>query len=402
MVVDEVNNELFATFFLTNLILYLLLIEWKDVKRYSIIKVCIGITSIYAIYYNIHNMVSINNSILYLGIILIPSLLITYNYSEYRDSRTIFTFFMINIMTTIITYMVVSLYQSMDFTQEILLGVYVVCNFILLCNVGLCYKRYHSMLEGIERKNSSNLFIAISMYTIFVIFNEIKIVTYIETKLLINIGMSSLILLCYVAIFKTLKLEQELFESKDYEGDLTSQLQLQENELKVKELYYKMAYIDGLTGLENRTAYEEKLLDVQAKTRRNQRLWYISLDLNDLKTTNDILGHHKGDELIKSMASALKIIFKKYGHIFRIGGDEFVIIVDKTITELELRKKLDSLEKLLNEYGEKTRLNIKTAWGYALFNPEDGEKITEVAVRADKAMYIKKSKMKSKRMVSGD
>ena len=78
---------------------------------------------------------------------------------------------------------------------------------------------------------------------------------------------------------------------------------------------------DILTGLQNRVAYDELL--------RSQKLAKVGVfftDVNNLKTTNDTLGHAAGDELLKRYAEILKGVFR-YKDLFRIGGDEFVVVM---------------------------------------------------------------------------
>ena len=62
---------------------------------------------------------------------------------------------------------------------------------------------------------------------------------------------------------------------------------------------------------------------------------YISLDLNDLKQTNDSLGHSAGDELICAASNCMKFAFASYGKIYRIGGDEFVVLIQESVSNLD-------------------------------------------------------------------
>lgn len=59
---------------------------------------------------------------------------------------------------------------------------------------------------------------------------------------------------------------------------------------------------------------------------------YISLDLNGLKQANDSLGHSAGDELICGAANCMKFAFASYGKIYRIGGDEFVVLIQESVS----------------------------------------------------------------------
>ena len=96
----------------------------------------------------------------------------------------------------------------------------------------------------------------------------------------------------------------------------------------MKEKYEKekLLYIsntDELTRCFNRHAYEERINNLDLR----EEWIYISMDLNNLKHTNDSLGHAAGDELICAAADCMRENFGKYGNVYRIGGDEFVVII---------------------------------------------------------------------------
>ncbi|MCR5419786.1 MAG: diguanylate cyclase [Lachnospiraceae bacterium] len=113
----------------------------------------------------------------------------------------------------------------------------------------------------------------------------------------------------------------------------------------------KMAYCDGLTGLENRRAYNELIESLDEKftveNNENEHFCIVMLDVNGLKKTNDIYGHLAGDELITGSAQCIKQAFDGLGRCFRTGGDEFVVVAameHKTFLERasELEGKLSS------------------------------------------------------------
>ena len=94
-----------------------------------------------------------------------------------------------------------------------------------------------------------------------------------------------------------------------------------------------MAYIDTMTGLGNRTAFLE---ENKSNAIFPGMISYIMMDANNLKTINDTLGHNKGDELIITIAKCMRKAVGHNGQCYRIGGDEFVIILkNKTAAETE-------------------------------------------------------------------
>ncbi len=102
---------------------------------------------------------------------------------------------------------------------------------------------------------------------------------------------------------------------------------------KLVELQTKYAYFDQMTGLRNRRAYEERRTEITANM--PEELCIVMADLDGLKKTNDTLGHMAGDELITAAAACLSGVFGALGTVYRIGGDEFCVIMEKPQEEAE-------------------------------------------------------------------
>lgn len=90
------------------------------------------------------------------------------------------------------------------------------------------------------------------------------------------------------------------------------------------ELYKQLAYIDEMTGLHNRSAYEEYLME---NSKTDAASYVLMMDLNNLKQCNDILGHRVGDDYIMKAAASIRKILEPHGCCYRIGGDEFVVLL---------------------------------------------------------------------------
>ena len=88
------------------------------------------------------------------------------------------------------------------------------------------------------------------------------------------------------------------------------------------------ARVDGLTGLRNRIDLDEFLAEEVRRREREATSFSLALlDLDNFKEVNDRLGHQVGDEVLSAVARALRLSSRPYDHIFRYGGDEFVVIV---------------------------------------------------------------------------
>ena len=144
----------------------------------------------------------------------------------------------------------------------------------------------------------------------------------------------------------------------------------------------EVAEIDSLTELPNRHCYNEFL---RKEIISDKSTCVFLLDINNLKYTNDTYGHAKGDELIKNASSCIKECFlnQEGKNCYRIGGDEFVAIVDN-INE-------DEIEKLIQEFDEKQKqYNVSIAIGYSYCNHVKEIGYEKLIMDADKKMYINK------------
>lgn len=178
--------------------------------------------------------------------------------------------------------------------------------------------------------------------------------------------------------------EQDLLQTK---------IALQESQLELQKIYYKMAYVDALTQLSNRAAYEMKI-EMLKETAENVQIGIITFDLNYLKQVNDTLGHHLGDQLLKDMAYVLRETFDEVGDVYRMGGDEFAVLLCG-LSEEELCNKLEELQILMMVHNQSSEVFLEAAFGYAIgFLFDEKEKLEDMIIRADQRMYENKRIMK--------
>ncbi len=170
-------------------------------------------------------------------------------------------------------------------------------------------------------------------------------------------------------------------------------------ELMINRELAQKAQIDTATGLYNRSRCQELFKGNQpVSEQRNPAI--MVLDLNDLKKTNDKLGHRVGDELIYAFAIILKkacAIHTIAPFIGRYGGDEFIVYYEDVQNEDELKLYLKELNFLTEEHNEKeTRFQVSYAVGYSFISKNSEEKLTarQLFDKADEAMYINKEEGK--------
>ncbi len=156
-----------------------------------------------------------------------------------------------------------------------------------------------------------------------------------------------------------------------------------------------LSYRDSLTNLYNPRSYQEHMDEL---TKKKLPYGLIYMDLNDFKMVNDTYGHDTGDALLNIVAKRLQNSIREKDRAFRIGGDEFVVVIhgthDKKFYEGVIARMRQNVARDV-VVGEIT-LKVSISAGYARC-PEDGTKFEDVVKKADDAMYYNKRLLKAKR-----
>ncbi len=165
---------------------------------------------------------------------------------------------------------------------------------------------------------------------------------------------------------------------------------------KSTELIKYMAFHDQLTGLRNRRALLDQL-DSLVKNVKKQRAEFalLFLDIDRFKYLNDTLGHLVGDQILKQVAHRLIDIQKENCTVYRQGGDEFIIVLEKT----GRNGAGEFAQKVLCRFNESFYFNsqeyyITPSIGISLF-PNDGKDAETLIKYADEALYSVKEKGKA-------
>ena len=142
---------------------------------------------------------------------------------------------------------------------------------------------------------------------------------------------------------------------------------------------------DKMTSLYNRNKYIKMIQEYYPTV---QKIGVIFWDVNGLKKTNDTLGHEYGDYLITSISASIREVAEEDKRVYRIGGDEFVMIIEGA-TEEGIKDILRKWEKQIEKKNNVSKIMLSAAVGFALGN---GKEIEEVIKRADANMYKEKQK----------
>lgn len=165
-------------------------------------------------------------------------------------------------------------------------------------------------------------------------------------------------------------------------------------EQKYVETYKELAYTDIMTGLMNRSAFENCFETMSTRVKPGEPVTLFIFDINMLKYTNDTLGHQYGDALIVGLARVLKKEFEKHGTCCRLGGDEFGVLIEGAKLDVRLLK--THFKEALADARTKEGAKISAAVGYATlpYSPDKQFRM-DLFRLADRAMYVDKETMKS-------
>ena len=160
-----------------------------------------------------------------------------------------------------------------------------------------------------------------------------------------------------------------------------------------------MARRDELTGIKNKNAFIEQsdIMDEKIKAgEADYKFGIVMCDVNDLKLLNDTRGHSFGDECIQRASRMICDVYK-HSPVFRVGGDEFVVV----LSEDDYQNRDELLEKLRAESlaNKKSRSGPIVASGMSIYKPDEDKNVDDVLKRADELMYENKKMLKSGRLI---
>ncbi len=150
-----------------------------------------------------------------------------------------------------------------------------------------------------------------------------------------------------------------------------------------------LAHTDTLTGLPNRSQFNQRAEQALNQARRlKQSVAIMFIDLDDFKAVNDDCGHHIGDALLLEVARRMGCSLRAADTVFRIGGDEFVVLLENMPEQSHIRLVGNKIIRALSQkiIIEGCPCQIGASIGIACY-PEDGRDIETLLRAADKAMY---------------
>ncbi|MFT6330144.1 MAG: diguanylate cyclase (GGDEF)-like protein [Bermanella sp.] len=172
-----------------------------------------------------------------------------------------------------------------------------------------------------------------------------------------------------------------------------------------EEKMRRLAYFDSLTGLPNRQSLDESLENaILCAVKEQQNLCIMYIDLDNFKRINDTLGHEFGDKLLKKISEKILHCLKDETcipetlqntteiEVCRLGGDEFMILLNNTLNDGDVKVVAQSLVDCISELVsiDDYEVALTPSIGIAVY-PRDGANLTELKKHADVAMYYAKT-----------
>ena len=177
--------------------------------------------------------------------------------------------------------------------------------------------------------------------------------------------------------------------------------EIEESHQQVDDLNRRV-FVDALTSVRNKGGFNDYIQALQERLDNKEPVAFavIILDCDNLKTVNDQYGHDKGDVYIKTASELICRIFK-HSPVFRVGGDEFAVILQNE--DYQNRKELTELfDKNVDEIrasAENKWEQVSVALGMTEYDPRSDTSVDDVIHRADKTMYENKRAHKERNVV---
>lgn len=154
-------------------------------------------------------------------------------------------------------------------------------------------------------------------------------------------------------------------------------------ELEKKLRFY--SYYDAMSGTYNRNAFVQ---ETKALETERTGLAVILCDIDGLKLINDTLGHSTGDQLIRVTAEILTTVCSAFGRVYRMGGDEFLVLFPNATTDDKLADFIQQIRQAVKSYNQQyVPLSISIGWAIA----NSQHTLTELIKIADCQMYQEKA-----------
>lgn len=314
-------------------------------------------------------------------LVTFPISILLFVLSKYKDFRFIVTFLFLDTVTMIFTFFVSALRLEFGNVAGIIGGVILVMGMLaLVCFGKNIFKAYRSLVAGVSKEWGSMALVTFMVYLLLPVFAFYPRSLFSRQEYLPAYAFLCVTVLVFYWVFFI-----SVFQKREL-SDLNKRL-------TDEKKWHQIAYVDVLTGMKNRMAYMEKVGELERRGDTGQAIHVAMLDLNNFKMINDTLGHHVGDQVLKSAAETFRTTFSESNYsCYRIGGDEFAIFAEGVPLEV-LKERVSSLYKVEREF----EIGLFVAAGFDTICFDQNNAVENALIRADHAMYEEKMKHKGSR-----
>jgi diguanylate cyclase (GGDEF)-like protein len=263
---------------------------------------------------------------------------------------------------------------------------------IIIINLMLVIASYrYDLIFNIDSQNvfsrGSYFFITISLssiilvYTMIHIYNNKKSIRNQEYITLMLFGLPPLISGIFLIFFKDMNFV--------WNSLVISQL------LVYIYIQSRIKNTDFLTGIYNRREYEFTLNQLEHSKLKNVEISGIMIDINDFKRINDEYGHKLGDEALIATSTLLKSSIRKNDYVYRVGGDEFIVIILSEKHHV-IDDVIHRIDQALDKFNQSTEFPFKLSFsmGKGIFNEKEHKDINGFFEQLDSMMYNQKREHK--------
>lgn len=358
-----------------DLLIYTKLTRFKrDTAGTHLLAYC-GCAVILAVYFISAYICNVPASIASLLCMSLPSFLLFWLLSEYKDARFFVTFCFVDTISLIVAFFSRAAGLWIGAAGSVVSCVLIFIMFLLIYIKARPYfSRYRELLRSVERGWVPVMLSTLLIYVLLIFAAAypkpmMERTEYFPVYAMISLTVASF----YVVFIMTLWQKKNLYE-------LNVQLQNEQH-------WHNIAYVDALTEMNNRMAYIERINELERTANSDSAVHALMIDIDKFKQINDTLGHHAGDITLKKAASILKDVFNDSGYeLFRIGGDEFAIIAIG-VTDDALAEKINRLSRMDSHPDFFCTFSI----GCSAVNFSENSAVENAFIRADRAMYEHKS-----------
>ena len=270
-----------------------------------------------------------------------------------------------------------------------------VTRFTVIATVGI-FLLDHSSIFSIEY---SDTVIYIIIFITLLLVTVLSVNIYREKSITPIFSAANLILILSI-VFGALNECIELIILGILVFSIVSTVTLVDNFLKEyrnKTLQYmreKLVYKDILTSMKNRQSFEKQLKQDDENINDFNSYWAISIDLSDIKYVNNNFGYSHGDRLIQNLADSIEDTFEDIGNCFRIGGDEFIVLIKNEPKE-KVERYIELFQSVITSYNQLHDIKMITSIGYDSYKYGYDKSIFDLVSRTDYMMCKNKRKFKT-------